>query len=80
MRLSVHEESRIRTLSNDRHPAGRLTVIDGMMEVFGDWISKISQIGRRGTGCRSWRPVPVVEFSVLRAASLRGKDIRFVRS
>lgn len=34
-----------RTLSDDRHPAGRHTVIDGMMEVFGDWITKISQIG-----------------------------------
>lgn len=36
----------IRTLSNDRHPAGRHSVFDGMMEVFGDWISKISQIDR----------------------------------
>lgn len=70
---------RSRTLSNDRHPAGRHTVIDGMMEVFGDRISKISQIGRRGTGCRSRRPVPVFEFSVLRTTSRRGKDIRFVR-
>lgn len=35
-----------RTLSNDRHPAGRHSVFDGMMEVFGDWISKISQIDR----------------------------------
>jgi len=39
--------SRIRTLSDNRHPAGRHTVIDGMMEVFGDRIAKISQIGRR---------------------------------
>lgn len=36
----------IHTLSNDRHPAGRHSVFDGMMEVFGDWISKISQIDR----------------------------------
>ena len=36
----------LRTLSNDRHPAGRHSVFDGMMEVFGDWISKISQIDR----------------------------------
>jgi hypothetical protein len=36
--------SQIQILSNDRHPAGRLLIIGGMMEVFFDWIPKISQI------------------------------------
>lgn len=56
----------IHTLSDDRHPAGRHTVIDGMMEVFGDRIAKISQIDRRawiGGLPRSTAVVVVVEFS-----------------
>jgi hypothetical protein len=65
--------SRIRTLSDDRHPAGRHTVIDGMMEVFGDRSAKISQIGRR-----AWNGGPPPSSNVVAAS--RPSSSRFSRA
>jgi len=81
---------RIHTLSDDRHPAGRHTVIDGMMEVFGDRIAKISQIDRRAWTGESplSNVVVVVIVAATRSSGFRAKcspynvsitNIRFAR-
>lgn len=82
---------RIHTLSDDRHPAGRHTVIDGMMEVFGDRIAKISQIDRRawtGESPLSNVVVVVIVVAATRSSGFRAKcspynvsttNIRFAR-
>jgi len=65
---------RIHTLSDDRHPAGRHTVIDGMMEVFGDRIAKISQIDRRAWTGES--PLSNVVVVVIVVAATRSSGFR----